>query len=189
MSLSCCGIMFLRCYFGLCKDFFRVVLCGLQASWLDCTSSYAIQKCSTSLQELRESLVILSLWLFNCCCNILLPQEDPVVHRTVQLLLCSGFFSEQHISKLVQVQQSSFITSVCQSTFCFCCWLQCLVGSDSACWVQLQPDSGPGSEQLWELHLHHHRLQHLVGAANLLTACWDQNRTNNTTSFIFTFTF
>lgn len=99
---------------------------------------------------------------------------------------CSGFLSEQQISKLAKFQQSSCSISISLSTFCFCCWLQLLVGSDSACWVQLQPDSELDSVQLWEIclhHCHHWRwLQHQSGAENLLTAHWNHNIQHNTTS-------
>lgn len=104
-----------------------------------------------------------------CCC----PQN-----RWALTVFCgSGSFSAQQISKVVKIQQN---ISVCQSTFCFCYWLQFLVGSDSACSVQLQPDSGPDSEQL---HLHRHRLQHLGGAENLLTARWNNTIQHHISSF------
>ena len=114
-------------------------------------------------------------------------QEGSIVHRTVKLwwFCYSVFVSEQQICKL---HQSSCSISDSQSTCCFCCRLRPLVGSDSACWVLSQPDSGLDSEQLRELRLHcrWHWLQHRCGAESLLTVRWKHNIQHNTSVKSFT---
>ncbi len=83
------------------------------------------------------------------------------------------FWIRAHFS--AKVQQGGCGVSARHSTFCFCCWLQFLVGSDSACWVQLQPNSGPDSERLPVLQLHCCWLQHHSKRENPLTSRWNGN--------------
>lgn len=80
-----------------------------------------------------------------------------------------------------KLQQSTVVSSVSQSTCCFCCWLQLLFGSDWACSIQLQPDSGLDSEQLWECCFRWYLLLHQSGAENLLMAHWIHNIQHKTT--------